>query len=109
MATADKPPLSPASSPSPPAAAGGPVVPSGKALLLDKWLAIVFLSLFSALLASFPARNSDLWMHLAAGRDLAQGQSPFGTTSPWSADAPVNQNWLYDLVTYVLYAGLGGR
>jgi tetratricopeptide (TPR) repeat protein len=48
-------------------------------------------------------------MHLAAGRDLAQGRSPFGTTSPLSADAPVNHSWLYDLVTYVLYAELRGR
>src|SRR5438067_13778945 len=34
--------------------------------------------LFAFLLASFPIRNSDVWMHLAAGRLLAQGQYEFG-------------------------------
>lgn len=31
------------------------------------------LALFGFLLASFPARNLDLWVHLAAGRDLISG------------------------------------
>jgi len=45
-----------------------------------------------ALLASFPARNSDLWPHLAAGRRLARGE--------WPPDARAASSWLYDLVCY---------
>ena len=36
----------------------------------DAWP--LFLFAFGFLLASFPARNLDLWSHLAAGRDIAQ-------------------------------------
>jgi hypothetical protein len=46
------------------------------------------------LLASFPARNSDIWLHLARGRQAAQGQ--------------LHQGWLYDLLCYGLYQAFGG-
>src|SRR5947209_20481485 len=85
--------LSLARRPAPSPAAAAP--PEG-----GKWLSFLFLSLFAGLLASFPARNTDLWMHLAAGRELAQGRSPFG-----AADRPT---WLYDLTSYGLYSALGG-
>ncbi|HZY83432.1 MAG TPA: hypothetical protein VFE78_01265, partial [Gemmataceae bacterium] len=61
---------------------------------------IVFISLFAALLASFPARNGDLWPHLAAGRRLAQGEWPAGTRAA--------STWLYDLLCYGAYSALGG-
>src|SRR5436190_11080578 len=35
--------------------------------------------LLAFFLASFAATNSDLWMHLAAGRLIARGQFPFGS------------------------------
>jgi hypothetical protein len=65
-----------------------------------RWGPILFTAVLAALLASFPARNSDLWMHLAAGRELAQWRHPFG-----SAPDPT---WLYDLLSYGLYSALGG-
>ncbi|HZY85520.1 MAG TPA: hypothetical protein VFE78_11870, partial [Gemmataceae bacterium] len=50
--------------PAPAAPEGRP--PDGPAAGRAMWITIVFISLFAALLASFPARNSDLWPHLAA-------------------------------------------
>src|SRR5438270_700119 len=44
---------------------------------LDIILTITVL-LYAFLAASFPARNSDLWMHLAAGRLIAAGNYHFG-------------------------------
>jgi tetratricopeptide (TPR) repeat protein len=67
--------------------------------------------LLAFLLASFPARNSDLWLHLAAGRLIAQrdyhfGVDPFAHTTQgayW-----VNHSWLFDLSIYGIYQVLGG-
>jgi tetratricopeptide (TPR) repeat protein len=110
MAAAENLSLSPVASHSTPGVGGNPTESAdGPAVGQGKWPALLFTALLAALLASFPARNTDLWKHLAAGRDLAQGQSVFGTTSPRSAEVPGNPSWLYDLVSYGLYAGLGGR
>jgi hypothetical protein len=57
--------------------------------------AALFLALFAFLLASFPARNGDLWGHLAAGR------AAFTTFR-------LEPTWLYDLLGYGLYTALGG-
>src|SRR4051794_40213885 len=80
------------------AAPAGPAAaaPPGR----GRWFSLLFLSLFAGLLASFPARNTDLWTHLAAGRELARGHSPFG--------AGGRPTWLYDLASYGLYSALGG-
>src|SRR4051812_12543808 len=66
---------------------------------------------FAFLAASFPARNSDLWLHLATGRLLARGEYTFGadpfayTTSGvyWA-----NHAWLFDLCLYAGLRLLGG-
>jgi hypothetical protein len=73
---------------------------------------LTFLVLVLAFLsASFVARNSDLWFHLATGRLVAQGQFSFGA-DPF---AYTTQNvywachsWLFDLVFYELYGLIGG-
>lgn len=59
-------------------------------------LAALFVGLFGVLLASFPARNADLWKHLADGRDLLRGLGDIGPT------------WLYDLASYALFSAGGG-
>src|SRR5262245_27528984 len=59
------------------------------------WTA-VFVGLFCLLLASFPARNIDVWKHLADGRNLVRGVGDFSPT------------WLYDLAAYALYSVAGG-
>jgi hypothetical protein len=52
------------------------------------------------LLASFPARNSELWLHLARGRSIAGGNLAWGSAA--------DLNWIYDLVIYGLYVAFGG-
>src|SRR5665213_2632261 len=78
-------------------------------------LDVLFVGIVCALaflLASTPARNSDLWMHLASGRLLAQGQlspgtEPFASTTKgvyWT-----NHAWLSDLLFYEVYKLGDGR
>lgn len=66
--------------------------------------------LLAFLVASFAARNSDLWLHLGAGRMLTTGEYKLGS-DPFSysaADRPwVNHSWLWDLGAYLLYTGSG--
>ena len=59
-------------------------------------LAVLFVALFGVLLASFPARNSDIWRHLADGREFVSRPSQFGPT------------WLFDLTTYAVVSAFGG-
>jgi hypothetical protein len=67
--------------------------------------------LLAFLLGSFAATNSDLWMHLALGRDLLAGSYHFGV-DPYSFTTNgvywVNHSWLFDVVLYGLYSFLGG-
>src|SRR5687767_11568996 len=63
-------------------------------------LLVLFIATFAFLLGSFPARNSDLWWHLAAGRDVARGQLPFDRSVLPSADPTAGPTWLYDLLSY---------
>jgi hypothetical protein len=81
--------------------AAGPLVrPPGREIVLSGRAAavlVLLVSVLALLLGSFPARNSDLWMHLAAGRQLAQGG--------W---ASAGAGWLYALVSYDIYSALGG-
>lgn len=100
----------------PPAQPSG--VPSAERLLRERadrpaprWqtpLLALFIATFAFLLGSFPARNSDLWWHLAAGRDVAQGQIPFDRSVLPSADPDPGPTWLYDLVSYGVYSVAGG-
>ena len=76
----------------------------------DVAMALLVLA-FAFLSASYPVRESGLWMHLALGRLLGAGEYQFGvdplsyTTSGvyWA-----NHAWLFDLVLYVVYQHLGG-
>ena len=72
--------------------------------LLD-WLLFAIVCSLGFLLASTPARNSDLWLHLAAGRSIAEGQ-PWGI-DPFTYTAGgvywVNHSWLSDWLLYRLY------
>ena len=67
--------------------------------------------LVAGLLASVPARNSDVWLHLAAGRGLIDGTYQFGTdpfSHTTSGEYWVNHDWLYDVASYGLYRAAGG-
>ncbi|HTU88840.1 MAG TPA: hypothetical protein VMF69_01975, partial [Gemmataceae bacterium] len=78
--------------------------------LLDRLLMVGVVAL-AFLLASLPARNSDVWMDLATGRLLAHGQYRFGV-DPFSFTSNgarwVNPSWLYDLLSFVLFQAGGG-
>jgi hypothetical protein len=76
----------------------------------DTLLAILVLA-FAFLAASFTARNSDLWRHLAAGRLLADGGSTFGI-DPFAYTTEhvywADHAWLAELVLYQAHEAVGG-
>lgn len=69
-------------------------------------LPMTLVLLLSFVLASVPARNSDVWRHLATGRALLDGTYTFGTDPfayttdgvPW-----INHAWLYDALLFGLH------
>ncbi len=105
----------PADAPTPPTDANNPQ-PAPVALTWPSWfpgadfLLAALAILLAFLLASFVARNADLWVHLAAGKRLLAGEYRPGT-DPFSysaADRPwVNHSLLFDVGTYLLYRGNG--
>jgi tetratricopeptide (TPR) repeat protein len=73
---------------------------------------LVLVCALAFLLASTPARNSDLWLHLASGRALARGEGlggvdPFASTT--AGTVWVNHSWLADLALYGIYQLGDGR
>jgi hypothetical protein len=74
------------------------------ALLLILVLALAFLA------ASFPARNSDLWFHLATGRLLANGEFSFGS-DPFAYTTQqvywACHSWLFDWALFALRGWIG--
>jgi hypothetical protein len=112
-AVAEKSPEGPAVIPVAPPLKGAPAsdLDVGRSLdRLDRFL--VFLVLVLAfLLASTPARNSDIWLHLATGKMLADGQYQVGVYPfSYASEATywVNHSWLYDGLLYLLYQVIGG-
>jgi hypothetical protein len=77
---------------------------------LDQVLVGVVLVL-AFFLGSFVATNTDLWLHLAAGRLVTQGRFEFGS-DPFAYTTAgvrwVNHGWLADTLAYGLSAALGG-
>jgi hypothetical protein len=67
----------------------------------------MFVAVLAFLLASFPARNSDLWRHLAAGRQFVQGGNVVSLVGA-AAEPHAGANWLYDVLSYALFAAAGG-
>lgn len=105
------PPPPPPDAPPPAAPTGLTTLPPSNFLLGFDW-ALAFGALALAfLMASFAVKNSDFWMHLAAGRLLSNGGYEFGK-DPFSysgADrAWVNHAWLFDWLLYQLYKAGGG-
>src|SRR4051794_11613342 len=69
--------------------------------------------LLGFMLASFAATNSDIWMHLATGRLISQGnwtvgEDPFSWASEIDHTYWANHTWLYDVISYQIYNLLGG-
>lgn len=64
---------------------------------------------FALVVASFTARNSDLWLHLATGRLIASGEYRFGADPfTYTAGYWANHAWLFDLGLYLTYSKFGG-
>jgi tetratricopeptide (TPR) repeat protein len=67
--------------------------------------------LLAFLLGSFVARNTDIWMHIAAGRTLLQGVYQFGV-DPFSSTMNdvywVNHAWLFDIAAFGAFQAFGG-
>jgi hypothetical protein len=88
-----------------------PAPGSARVRLAVGWVLSGLVLVFAFFAASFAARNSDLWLHLATGRLIAQGQyqigvDPFAYTTDkveW-----INHSWLFDWSLYLLYNGVGG-
>jgi tetratricopeptide (TPR) repeat protein len=96
MAPTDRLPLPPSPSPGVRLPGERPLPPAEVPAPRQLDLRVVFfLSVLAFLLASFPARNSDLWGHLAAGRLVVTAFR-------------LDPGWLYDLLCYGLYALVGG-
>jgi tetratricopeptide (TPR) repeat protein len=74
----------------------------------QRWeLPLLFVTALAFLLASFPARNADLWTHLVGGREAADLRSLTATfQDPLHPQA--RPGWLYDLFCYALFSTLGG-
>jgi hypothetical protein len=83
---------------------------SGRLAARTRWLDLLLACLVLALafvLASQPARNSDVWLHLASGRLLAEGRLPLGADPFISTTAGarwVNHSWLSDGLAFVLFS-----
>src|SRR5262245_36730132 len=88
----------------------GAAVPFQKATtVLNRLLAVLVLAL-AFLMAATPVRNSDFWMHLATGRQIAQQQYQFGK-DPFSYTTSgvywTNHAWLFDWALFQSYRLLG--
>ncbi|MBN9518275.1 hypothetical protein J0H58_07105 [bacterium] len=109
-------PAAPDAAAPPPEVPSPPPPPLAKPATWPQWFAgadttLVILAVGLAfLVGSFAARNSDLWLHLAAGRMLTAGEYTPGS-DPFSFTAAdrawVNHSWLFDLGAYLLYRGDG--
>ncbi len=116
---ASPPPVNAASEPPPPSILGPSAAPTDtaptgpKTALWPDWLPAVDLALsvmvlvIAFLAASFAARNSDLWLHLANGRllahgDYSPGHDPFSFTG--ANRAWVDSSWLFDLLMFAAYS-----
>ncbi len=112
---ANAPPPEPPTTPPETADAAPPVpaVPTGpKPAAWPEWFAAVDVVLalvgvvLAFLLASFAARHSDLWLHLAGGRLIAEGKLHLGSDPLSFADPErpwVRTSWLFDLAAYLAY------
>jgi tetratricopeptide (TPR) repeat protein len=69
---------------------------------------MLFVAVFGFLLASFTARNSSLWLHLAAGREIARAAQVSATSAANSAGLAFKSGWLFDLLCYAVYSLVGG-
>ncbi|MDY3562126.1 hypothetical protein R5W23_003572 [Gemmata sp. JC673] len=108
---------SPAAEPPTPPAAPAVAPAAAKPLTWPAWYSGIDAALaglvvaFAFAAASFVARNSDAWLHLAAGKRMFAGEYVPGGSDPLSYTAQgrtwINHSWLTDAAAYLLYGGAG--
>jgi len=97
-----------------------PIVDERPSVLLERLdiFLVMLLLVLTFLISSFAATNSDVWMHLASGNRIAQGEwtigvEPFSFTTEATPTRPavpwIQQSWLYSLLFYWLYTLVGGE
>src|ERR1043165_5262193 len=95
----------PAPEPTTPAS---PPVPSVWPVRLD-YAILVMLLILSFFAASYPAANSDLWLNLAIGKQISEGNLPFGGDPfSWATEAVggepavywTHHAWLFSWLVY---------
>jgi hypothetical protein len=113
------PPVAP-SVETPPALAPAPPGPPQAAPTWPMKADIAILGLLlilSFFLASFAATNSDLWLNLAIGKRISEGEFEFGVDPySWATEATltrpavywVHHSWLYSWLVFQLYSCAGG-
>ena len=69
----------------------------------------MFVLVLAFLLASFPARHSELWKHLAAGRSLVLRVTSSVSVHSESFEAGTRRSWLFNLFEFGIYSTLTGR
>src|SRR4051794_36033270 len=94
-----------------PADASVPAAPARPIIQALDWLTALVVVALAVFLASFAVRNSDFWLHLAAGRLITSGAYPFGL-DPFSALDPtpvwINHAWFYDVLIFLINRSGGG-
>ncbi len=94
-----------------PPPSGPPVEPAATRTSWFGPLAVLLLVALAAFLGSSPPQNSDLWLHLAAGRLVAEGSWQPGVDSfTYTGEEArwVNHSWLFDTACYLIYRFAGG-
>lgn len=91
-------------------AESNPAPPIRRPTRVDGGLVVLVLAV-AVCVASFAARNSDIWLHFATGRLIASSELPWGA-EPFTFTAGssrwVNHAWLFDLVAYWGHERAGG-
>src|SRR5262245_28343799 len=87
-------------------------MPNGETTAIGKptarlWAVALYclIGLFAFFLASFPARNSEVAVHLASGKAMLAGDFSGGNLP---LNVGIHPGWAYDLFSYWLYEALGG-
>lgn len=81
-----------------------------RAIIWCDWITVFLILAVAFLSASFMARNSDLWLHMATGRLLANGTYQFGTdpfTHTLAQHYWANHSWLFDVGLFLTHESLG--
>jgi tetratricopeptide (TPR) repeat protein len=76
-----------------------------KRIAVLEGILVLLLLAFAFLVASFRAANTDLFLRMATGRLIANGEFTFGK-DPFTFTAEgvwVNHGWLFDVVSYFIY------